>query len=323
MQNTLKYISKTDMIAMKDYHRCKNHLRVKLKTNLRGNGMKFKIGMRNIKTAIAVFLCVFIAKLLKLEYPFYAAIAAIISMGNSITNSFIVGRNRMMGTSVGAFIGLLFTSIQPNNALLCGLGIVVVIYICNLLKWNKSTTIAGIVFMAIMVNLDGDSPVCYSVNRIIDTFIGINVALVVNYLFFPYDYKHKILKGYSTISSRISSMINQMICLGKKVDLNDLKREIEDLKKELSVCITEYRFKKDKSDKINNIKRKIELYDDIYEHLKVVQKISKGRCLSHDNIVKLKKLDYFEFKTKDYLRDDLNIVYNYHISKIVEDLQSI
>ncbi|QZY54159.1 FUSC family protein [Crassaminicella profunda] len=285
--------------------------------------MKFKIGMRNIKTALAVSLCVLISELLKLEYPFYAAIAAIISMGNSITNSFKVGKNRMMGTSVGAFIGLMFASIQPNNVLLCGLGIIVVIYICNLLKWNKSITIAGIVFMAIMVNLDGQSPIRYSVNRIIDTFIGISVALVVNYLFFPYDYKHKILKGYNTITSKASLIINQMICLGMNVDLGDLKREIGDLNKELDVCSTEYRLKKDENNKIKNMRRKIELYNDIYENLRMLQRMEEGRFLNDDNIVKLKRLNYFEFRNKGESCGDLNIVYNYHIGRIIEDLQSI
>ena len=32
--------------------------------------MKLGIGMRNIKTGLAVFVCVIISRLLKLEYPF-------------------------------------------------------------------------------------------------------------------------------------------------------------------------------------------------------------------------------------------------------------
>lgn len=63
--------------------------------------MKFKlekIGMRNIKTAIAVVISILVSKLLKTEYPFYAAIASIISMQSSVEDSFKTGRNRILGT---------------------------------------------------------------------------------------------------------------------------------------------------------------------------------------------------------------------------------
>ncbi len=38
------------------------------------------IGMRNIKTALAVTLSILISEFFKLDSPFYAAIAAVISM---------------------------------------------------------------------------------------------------------------------------------------------------------------------------------------------------------------------------------------------------
>ncbi|MDU2243799.1 MAG: aromatic acid exporter family protein, partial [Paenibacillus sp.] len=62
--------------------------------------MKWTIGLRNLKTGLAICLCVIIAALMRLEYPFYAAIATIISMENSVTNSFTAGKHRTMGTFV-------------------------------------------------------------------------------------------------------------------------------------------------------------------------------------------------------------------------------
>lgn len=150
--------------------------------------MKFKfdmVGMRNIKTAIAVFISIVISKLLKMEYPFYAAIAAIISMQSSVEASFKAGRNRMLGTFIGAVVGFVCALISPGNAFVSAIGIVVVIYLCNLLKWKESAAIGGIVFLAIMLNLKGNSPLLYSINRILDTFLGILVAIVVNYFIVP------------------------------------------------------------------------------------------------------------------------------------------
>jgi uncharacterized membrane protein YgaE (UPF0421/DUF939 family) len=152
------------------------------------DSMKFKfdmVGMRNIKTAIAVFISIVISKLLKMEYPFYAAIAAIISMQSSVEASFKAGRNRMLGTFIGAVVGFICALISPGNALASAIGIVVVIYLCNILKWKESASIGGIVFLAIMLNLKGNSPLLYSINRILDTFLGIMVAILVNYFIVP------------------------------------------------------------------------------------------------------------------------------------------
>lgn len=144
-----------------------------------------KVGMRNIKTAIAVLISILISRLLKTEYPFYTAIASVISMQSSVEASFKAGKNRMLGTVVGAVVGFVCASVRPGSALLSGIGIIAVIYLCNLLNWKESASIACIVFCAIMLNLKGSSPILYSINRIIDTFVGIIVAVSVNYFIKP------------------------------------------------------------------------------------------------------------------------------------------
>ena len=171
--------------------------------------IKSLVGMRILKTAIAVGVCVGISQALNLEYPFYAAIAAIISMESSLTMSFKAGRNRMLGTLVGALVGLAFASIAPNNAILCGVGTVIIIAILNYFNWNSSISIAGIVFIAIMVNLNGRSPLLYGANRILDTAIGISVALIVNYLVFPHRIDAEFELRYRQLHDQTLRRMNQ------------------------------------------------------------------------------------------------------------------
>ena len=142
--------------------------------------MKFKIGMRNIKTGIAVFISIAISRILSSGYPFFAAVASIVAMQSSVEGSFKAGKNRMLGTFVGAVVGYVFALIAPGNVFLCAIGIIMVIYICNILNWKDAISIGGIVFLAIMLNLNGGSPLYYSLYRILDTFIGTVVALAVN-----------------------------------------------------------------------------------------------------------------------------------------------
>ncbi|HCW03592.1 MAG TPA: hypothetical protein DGK91_03030 [Clostridium sp.] len=147
--------------------------------------MNINIGMRNIKTGLAVLICVLISRLLKLEYPFYSAIAAVIAMQTSVEASFKAGKNRMLGTFVGAVIGYVFALIYPGNIILITLGVMAIIHICNLLNWKSAVSIACVVFLSIMLNDSGRDHLYYSVNRLLDTLVGIIVALIINRFIAP------------------------------------------------------------------------------------------------------------------------------------------
>ncbi|MBC8059981.1 MAG: aromatic acid exporter family protein [Clostridiaceae bacterium] len=255
------------------------------------------MGMRNIKTALAVIICVLISRILKLEYSFYAAIAAIISMENTVINSFRAGKNRMLGTLIGAGIGFLCASIVPGNAILCGIGVVIVIYICNLLKWEKSISIACIVFMAIMVNLNGKNPFVYSMNRILDTFIGITVAVLVNYFIFPPNYANDIKRNCLYIVDRIDKLVQGGVLTLENLELDAIMVDINDLQKQISMHEGEFRLSKKSFGKIDNIKSSIKLDNNIINHLKVIDNL-RNKSTSNKEIV----IDYIMCEINDDLK---------------------
>jgi len=263
------------------------------------------MGMRNFKTAIAVILCVLISRALNLEYSFYAAIAAIISMGNTVTNSFRTGKNRMLGTLIGAGIGFVCACILPGNAILCGIGIIMVIYICNLLKWSKSVSIACIVFMAIMVNLNGKNPFYYSINRILDTFIGITVAVLVNYFIYPPNYMEDMKKNCALIVERIDKLIGAGISTIEDLELDELEGKINSLQKQISMHEDEFRFSKKSFNKVDNIKDTIGLDNNIINHLKVIRNLKNKIEFNNE---------------KQISQEDKQIIIDYIMSEINNDL---
>ena len=52
-----------------------------------------KIGARNLKTALAVTLCIGFFELIHRQYPFYACIAAVICMKDTVENSYKMGKS--------------------------------------------------------------------------------------------------------------------------------------------------------------------------------------------------------------------------------------
>ncbi|MGL4847896.1 MAG: FUSC family protein [Clostridium sp.] len=151
-----------------------------------------KIGLRNIKTALAVVICMLIFKVVGDENPFYACIAAVICMKDTVSNSFKMGKDRLIGTIIGAIFGTIFIWVLINFTVfdsyipfVSGIGIVLSIYTCNLFNKPGSVTISCIVFLVIMVNYNGPQSYAYALSRSIDTAIGIIVAILVNKYFNP------------------------------------------------------------------------------------------------------------------------------------------
>lgn len=150
------------------------------------------IGMRVVKTVIAVYIC-FLISFIRKSPPFYSAIAAILCMQNTHANSLKVGKNRMIGTMIGGFYGFiailladvinikLFSYIYYLT--LCFF-LVPIIYTNVYCKTAKSTYISCVVFLSITVSHGGDiSPIFFGLNRIIDTLIGIIVSLLINKIY--------------------------------------------------------------------------------------------------------------------------------------------
>lgn len=266
-----------------------------------------KIGFRNIKTAIAVFLCLVVSKILKLEYSFYAVIAAIISMESTISRSFITGKNRMLGTILGAVIGLLFALIKPESPILCAIGIVIIISLCNRLKWSKSVTIAGIVFIAIMVNMNGKNPWLYSLNRIIDTFIGITIAVLVNYFIVPPNGLYKLHEDCLSLSDMFSNIIENSITNIKSDKILTLNNKLITLKNYLKIQEDDFKFRKKDEAKKENIKKALELYQIILCHMSVIGSINDKLYENSMNICGV---------AKEYSDENINMFINYNLDSI-------
>lgn len=184
-------------------------------------------GMRNIKTAVSVLLCLVVYVMFPLlaeitnefdgkffelltfiinrQDPMFACIAAVVVMQSTVADSVSSGKSRIYGTAIGAAAGLLFLLINLSvpirllNILLIAVGVVFLIYICNLLKLQNAVSISVITFLVILISIGQKSPITYAVNRLLDTGIGIVISIFVNrYLNFPFKKKKADEESLST-----------------------------------------------------------------------------------------------------------------------------
>lgn len=301
--------------------------------------MKYKLGMRNIKTSLVVFICIIIYDVFNWGYPFFAVTAGIISMEASIVSSFKVGRNRIMGTSLGALMGLVFTLISPGNPYLSALGTIVIIYICNLFEWKKSIVIASIVFISIMLQIGNGQVVEYSIDRLVDTSVGILISLLVNFLIAPYNFEKSIQEQFKSITKDLRKLIEDSVCShieresesNKFVVMNcgdmeetlmSLNASISHLREELTEYSTEILIKQSKRDKIQSAISNLEVIKETYAHLKVIAPIIEGRRLAVNNVALLQEIGLrISNSTGEVELMGLDIIFNYHLGIILENTQ--
>ena len=152
------------------------------------NGLK--VGGRTLKTVVAVFLCLLTGIVRKSDTAFYAAIAVVLCVQRTSEDSFREAFNREVATVIGGICGMLVLVFErniycvPYEVLRCLLLSVLLIPIINfsvLIKQEKGTFLMCVVFLCITVTHGSDgNPLAFGIARIIDTTVGIVIALVIN-----------------------------------------------------------------------------------------------------------------------------------------------
>lgn len=188
------------------------------------NTLKLNLpGMRNLKTALCVLICLLITYFINNEITLYSSIAAIVCMQSTIENTLKIGVNRLVGTAIGGGVAMLLIPTMENKDMhslffvFAPLGIIFVIYICNIIKMPGSSVICAIVYLTVLIapiipSATTPNPYYLAVFRIIDTAIGIVVAMLINrYIAPPKLYEdremHLVCNNFERVKSRVERFL--------------------------------------------------------------------------------------------------------------------
>ena len=148
-----------------------------------------KIGMRNLKTAVAATLCALIYAPFD-RNPTFACIGAVFAMNNSLQNSW--GGNRLIGTIIGGFVGMVFFYLYQlfppffpgselwSESLFLFIGIIVMNLASQFFHANDAIPPASVVFYIVMLNTPENEYISYALNRMFDTGFGVVLSILVN-----------------------------------------------------------------------------------------------------------------------------------------------
>ncbi|KXT94024.1 hypothetical protein SORDD20_00545 [Streptococcus oralis] len=149
---------------------------------------QFKLGMRTFKTGIAVFIVLLIFGFFGWKGLQIGALTAVFSLRESFDKSVHFGTSRILGNSIGGFYALVFFLL---NTLFHGAFWVtlLVVPICTMLTImtnvamnNKAGVIGGVAAMLIItLSIPSGETFLYVFARVFETFMGVFVAILVNY----------------------------------------------------------------------------------------------------------------------------------------------
>lgn len=194
------------------------------------------IGMRIIKSAIAVALCLLIDMLRNGSgMVFYSMLAALWCIQMYRSNTISNAIQRTVGTIAGAVYGLIYILGYPYiirgvghnfliEAICLFVSIVLVLYTTVLIKKKQASYFSCVVFLSIVINHIGDvNPYSFVWNRFLDTMIGIVIGILINNvrLCFRPDRRTLFVSGVDDILVDENNKISAF----SKVELN---RMIED-----------------------------------------------------------------------------------------------
>lgn len=166
-----------------------------------------KIGLRIIKSAVAVFLCYLVNYFRGEEgIVFYSQLSALWCIQSYISTTKKNAAQRIVGTFVGAIFGLAVllllgyfrNSLLLSDFLMYGIGavltsvsIVYILYVTVVIKKKQASYFSCVVFLSIVVIHGADAnPYFFTFNRFFDTMIGIVIGVAVNLFHLPRK-KHK------------------------------------------------------------------------------------------------------------------------------------
>lgn len=147
------------------------------------------IGMRIIKTVIAVFLCGLLA-FIRNTSALFSMFAALFCIQKSTGQTIESSVNRMLGTLVGGVVGVLtvhamdllnILHIDLLRYLLMSLLLIPVIKLCLVIKKPDCAGMACMVVMCLVVE-PGDKPAIDSIERLFETLVGVVLACGIDIL---------------------------------------------------------------------------------------------------------------------------------------------
>lgn len=171
---------------------------------------RFRIGMRTIKTVVAVIIAMIVVQTNISPYSnlTLAMLGAVAAVQPSFKESIDSCRAQIIGTVLGGIVGNILLLTPLPTIVITGIAVVVVITVYNLLHINYAPSLP--ILVVVILCTTTDNHVTYALGRLWDTCIGLGVGLIINTMVFPYDNSRQIRFAGESLDNMLLRFLEEM-----------------------------------------------------------------------------------------------------------------
>jgi len=133
-------------------------------------------------TAVAVVVCLMLARALHLKEGYWSAISTIVVMQPGVKLTLGASRDRFLGTAVGALMGWLAAVIWHGNVVVFGLAVAVSLTVCSVLGLKNAIQLAGATICVVALVPAAGPAWRMALDRFVAVSFGIVIAVAVSVL---------------------------------------------------------------------------------------------------------------------------------------------
>ena len=197
---------------------------------------RLHIGLRTIKTTIAIIIAILIVEALGTTESrlIFAMLGAMAAVQPTFKESLESCLSQVIGVVFGALCGILLPMFKMPSLITIGIGIILVITLYNVLQIRYSPSLPCFI-LVMLCSTPGVQPVAYAAGRIWDTAIGLAVGMAINMLVFPYDNSKKIRFTAESLDKELIYFLHDLF------DGDDVYPDIKEMQATIDTLATQLR----------------------------------------------------------------------------------
>lgn len=288
----------------------------------------FHIGMRTIKTAVAVILSMVIVNAFGTTDSrlIFAMLGAMAAVQTTFKDSWESSLTQIVGVLFGAVLsaGLVLLPIHPLAV--AGIGIILVITLYNAVGIRFSPVLPCLIVVTICVSPD-IHPMAYALGRVWDTTIGLTVGMLINTLVFPYDNSRRIRRTIKSLDKELIVFLEELFDGDKALpDAESMSRKVAEIQAQLTIFENQKLLLRRRSQRrdIADFRVCEKKARELTARMEVLCHMECLGRLSHENRERLASVG--AVITDQRLLDELteqDVVTNYHIRQILDIRQKL
>lgn len=200
---------------------------------------RYGLTLQIFKTALAAALSWFVAtNLLQAEYPFFAALAAILTVQVTVADSVEKATQRFIGIVGGVMLSMLMGHWFKVGAISIFLVILIGMGISKALRMNPQI-ISQVAISSFLVLAFGQAEDGYAFARVIETVLGSGIAVLINALIVPQNAIPDVEKSIITFSRLSATTLKSLMVLldDNRKNRKTGRSEVDALIKQRDECL--------------------------------------------------------------------------------------